>query len=198
MKADHTLVQQGKQQAVTFIILTGVAMRYRYLVSGKRQIFGYLLPGDVCDAQFFLAPRIDHDIALVSDAIVAVVPTQELSTLARDFPNIRLALVRSIEADCASLREWVCNLGQRNAPQRLAHFLCELWDRLGGESEKAVHNEQCIPLSQLDMADAMGLTVAHTSRCMQQLRRANLIIWSRRALVVLDIDGLRRMAGPPN
>jgi CRP-like cAMP-binding protein len=194
LKPEDILIRQWSRQGSIFLIQAGVALRYKYLISGKRQVFGYLLPGDLCDAHFLVCSVLDHEIAAVSDVTALLIPTHELASRAARFPNIRRALVKSMEAEFASLQNWVLNLGRRNALQRLAHFLCELWRRLETADDIGRGEPVFIPLSLLDIADTMGLTVAHVSRCMQQFRRANLILWSRRALIILDLDGLQRVA----
>lgn len=191
----ETLMRQGTDPSSMFLILSGIAYRYRYLANGKRQIFGYLLPGDLCDIEFMISNDIDHDIVSLTDTEVAIVPTNEIMACGRAFANIRRALLKSVMADGALMREWLLNVGQRSAPQRLAYFICELSARLDALAEKDSDGTYFVPLTQSEIADTTGMTVAHVSRCMQQFRRSDLVSWSKRQLHVRDADGLRRVAG---
>lgn len=193
--AGETLVRQGSKPFSVFLILNGVACRYKYLSNGKRQILGYLLTGDLCDAHFVLSSHSDHDIGLLTDADVAMIPMHELTTVMVKYPNVRRALLKMILVEDAILREWLLNVGQRNAPQKLAHFICEISERLGEVGGLNADGSYEVPFTQLDLADTMGLTVVHVSRCLQKFRREGLVHWSRRQLTILDLPRLTQVAG---
>jgi CRP-like cAMP-binding protein len=108
-------------------------------------------------------------------------------------PKLSLALWCAALVDAAVLREWLLNVGQRHAAQRLAHVLCELLVRLRivGLADKSFE----LPLSQADLADTIGTSNVHLNRVLQELRRANLITWKRDTLVILDIDQLMKFSG---
>jgi CRP-like cAMP-binding protein len=193
--AGETLVRQGSQPFSVFLILNGVAYRYKYLANGKRQISGYLLAGDVCDAHFVLSRHSDHDIGLLTDAEVAMIPMHELVAVMARYPNVRRALLKVSVVEDAILREWLLNVGQRSAPQKLAHFICEISERLLGVGNINPDGSYEVPLTQLEVADTMGLTVVHVSRCLQKFRREGLVHWSRRQLTILNLPRLRQVAG---
>lgn len=193
--AGQTLVTQGSKPFCAFLILAGVAFRYKYLSNGKRQIFGYILNGELCDAHFVISAHSDHDIGLLTDSEVAMIPMHELVGVTANFPSIRSALLKMILVEDAILREWLLNVGQRNAPQKLAHFICEICERLLKVGSVNLDGSYNVPLTQLDLADTMGLTVVHVSRCLQKFRREGLMHWSRRRLTILDLPRLRQVAG---
>ncbi len=188
-------MSQGSKPFCAFIILKGVAYRYKYLANGKRQIFGYLLTGDLCDAHFVISTQSDHDIGLLTDSEVAMIPMHELAAVTAKFPGIRSALLKMMLVYDAILREWLLNVGQRNAPQKLAHFICEISERLRQVGSVNLDGSYDVPLTQLDLADTMGLTVVHVSRCLQKFRREGLVHWSRRRLTILNHPRLRQVAG---
>ncbi|MBA2771820.1 MAG: Crp/Fnr family transcriptional regulator [Sphingomonas sp.] len=191
----ETLVREGCRSSFVFLILKGVAVRYRYLSNGKRQIMGYLLPGDLCDAHFLVRNYLDHDISLLTDAEVAVLPIHELTSVMAAFPTVRQALLETMVTDRAMLREWLLNVGQRNARQKLAHFICEISQRMQSLGQVNPDGSYSIPLTQVELADTMGLTVVHVSRCLQRFRAEGLVYWSRQQLTILDVQGLRQLGG---
>ncbi len=193
--AGETLVRQGSKPFAVFLILKGVAYRYKYLANGKRQIFGYLLTGDVCDAHFILSRQSDHDIGLLTQTEVAMVPMHELTAVLAEYPGIRDALSKMTLVEDAVLREWLLNVGQRSAPQKLAHFICEISERLLAVGSVNPDGSFDVPLTQSDVADTMGLTVVHVSRCLQKFRLEGLADWSRHQLTILDRPRLQRVAG---
>ena len=100
---------------------------------------------------------------------LAVVPRKALQALMEQRPSLARPAWFDTLLEGAIFREWVVNVGRRNARARIAHLLCELAIRLGSTTEngKAYH----LPLTQEHIADATGLTSVHTNRTIQALRR---------------------------
>lgn len=68
----HTdLVEEGVPTNVVHVILNGWAIRHKTVRGGRRQIFGCLLPGDICDLHAALLDEIDHTVSTVSDCVIA-------------------------------------------------------------------------------------------------------------------------------
>ncbi len=192
--AKETLVHEGTRPDRIYLIVRGVAFRYRYLANGRRQIFGYLLPGDLCDTHFVILNESDHNIGLLCDTEVALIPLPAFMNAMVSYPRIERALLMMSLIEAATLRESLLNVGQRDAFQKLAHFFCEMscrLDALGIGAEDGF----TIPLTQIELADTIGLTVVHVNRILQRFRREGLLNWSRRHFDVLDLPRLRDLAG---
>ena len=91
-------------------------------------------------------------------------------------------------------REWVLNLGQRSALERIAHLLCELFTRVQAVG-LAVQNRCEMPLTQSDLAETTGLSAVHVNRTLQELRSQGLIVLRDRDLTILNFEELRAVAG---
>jgi len=76
--------------------------------------------------------------------------------------------------ETSMLREWLLNIGQRDARARIAHFLCELTVRIGGSSESMDRSFE-LPMTQEQLGDALGLTPVHINRTLKALARDGLI-----------------------
>jgi CRP-like cAMP-binding protein len=92
--------------------------------------------------------------------------------------------------DSSIFREWVVNVGRRDARERIAHLLCELAARLRSTNPGADGQNYDFPLTQEQLADCTGLTAVHTNRTLQGLRRDGLISLSSSRLAILDWDRL--------
>ncbi len=195
VRANETLVHEGSRPDRVCLIMSGVAFRYRHLANGRRQIFGYLLPGDLCDTQFVILNDCDHNIGVLCDTEIAVISLSALMNTMVSYPKIERALLMMSLVDAAVLREWLLNVGQRDAFQKLAHFFCELSARY---ASLGLHEEGTgfsIPLTQIELADTMGLTVVHVNRILQRFRHEGLLNWSRRHVDILDYPRLEYLAG---
>jgi CRP-like cAMP-binding protein len=81
----------------------------------------------------------------------------------------------------------------RLAHERVAHLLCEIFERL--RTVGLVEGKSCaFPITQMDPADATGLSVVHINRTIQELRAGNLIVLRERTLTINDLDALKNLA----
>ena len=165
------------------------------LVGGRRQIMGYLIPGDICDVHFVMFNTPDHSVALVGDSQVVNIPTHKIRELTLRFPTIERALSLAGLVDCSTLREWLLNIGQRDAMQKLSHFFCEMLVRLKAIDQIHVDGSFELPTNQATLADTIGLTPVHINRTLQRLRTAGLIRLCQRRLTILDAARLAAVAG---
>ena len=194
-RATETLFHEGSRPSGVYMIVSGAGFRYRYLPNGRRQILGYLLPGDLCDTQFVILRKCDHNVGLLCESEVAIISPSALMSAMVQFPRIERALLMMAVVEAAMLREWLLNVGQRDAREKLAHFFCETSSRLNALPDHRDDQRFDISMTQLDLADTVGLTVVHVNRVLQQFRRDGLIKWSRRHFNILDPVRLEQIAG---
>ncbi len=189
----HTdIATEGDKPTSVHLILEGFACRCKSTAEGSRQIMAYLLPGDFCDMHVVVLKQMDHSITTISPCSVVDIPRDKILELLRS-PTLSLALWCCALVDAAVLREWLVNVGQRRAAQRLAHVLCELLLRLRivGLADKSYD----LPLAQMDLADTIGVSNVHLNRVLQELRREDLISWKDALLTIPDIDRLMTYSG---
>lgn len=193
--AGKILFHEGRSPDHVYLFVHGMGCRYKLSPSGQRQILGFLIPGDLCDVQFLAPSPPDHSVTLLSDAKLVKIPTRRLQDLLADRPCVDRALELAAIQDFSILREWLLNVGQRNALEKLAHLFCEMQVRL--ESVGQVDDDGSIelPVNQLTLADTTGLTPVHVNRTLQRLRREGLIRLCQRRLMILDFERLAAVAG---
>ncbi|WP_234703160.1 Crp/Fnr family transcriptional regulator [Sphingobium chlorophenolicum] len=186
------LFAQGDRLTSIFFLLEGWGARYKMLADGRRQIVSLLLPGDLCDPFCFLLHRADHGVAALTPIKVAEVGRGQFEEVALERPEITKAMWINALITASIQREWCVNLGRRTALERLSHLFCELYHRLckvGMVTDAGFH----FPVTQLELADATGLTMVHTNRILQEMRRKGLIELQRRHLIVPDLAALERI-----
>jgi CRP-like cAMP-binding protein len=185
--------REGEAVLTMNIVLAGFACRQKMLPDGRRQILGYLLPGDICDAHVLLNRRIDHTISTVTAAKVGIVARDALSDLVARYPGVMRALWWVTLVDEAIMREWLINVGQRTALERLAHFFCEIFVRL--QAVGLTDRDTCeLPVTQAQLADTLALSTVHVNRTLRELRHANLISVRAKSLVIHDFESLKSIA----
>lgn len=187
------IVAEGDVPRPAFLMTEGIACRYRVLANGRRQILSFIMPGDICDLHGFLLEAMDHSIGTIAPSRIAPILRDRVIAVMADHPRIAAAFWWSALQDEAMQRERIVALGRRDARGRVAYLLCELvWRQIAnGTSE---NHAVPLPLTQLEIGDALGLTSVHVNRVLQELRRDRLITLDHRRLVLLDIRRLQGIA----
>jgi CRP-like cAMP-binding protein len=187
------IVREGEKPTGVLCILEGWAAVYKQLPDGRRQITAFLIPGDLADANVFIVGRMDHSICAITPVRYAEIPPTEFEAMTDASPSIARALWRQTLVNGSISREWVLNIGQRTAYERLAHLLCEMFLKL--KAAGLADESGCDwPLTQVDLAEATGLTSVHVNRTLQQMRRDGLIELQGRRLTIPDLRALMRVA----
>jgi len=194
-KGGHDLILEGAKPEYVFLLMEGWAYRYKHLKDGSRQILAYLLPGDLCDIHVFLLDEMDNSIGLLCDSKVVMIPAGEVLSVMDQFPKIERALWWATLVDEGTLREWLLNVGQRNAYQKLSHLFCELAVRMKAAGLVDDDGSFSLPVTQIELADTTGLTSVHVNRTLKRLRDEKMITIGSRRLHILDPERLAEVAG---
>jgi CRP-like cAMP-binding protein len=190
IKADQDIVREGDRPSRSCFLLAGLACWFKITGAGKRQILSFQIPGDLPDMQSIHLATLDSTLSTLSPCRVAFVQHEPLRDICARYPNVASAFWRMTLIDAAIFREWVANVGGRQAHGRVSHLLCEMVVRLGAVG--LANDLACeMPITQGELGDATGLSTVHVNRTLQSLRRKKLIRWTDSKLEVLDWEGLK-------
>jgi CRP-like cAMP-binding protein len=191
--AREDVISQGDRTGGVKLLLDGFACRYKTLEDGRRQIVAYFVPGDLCDLRVFILKRMDHSIGAIAPSRVATIAPENVLRLMHTYPALTRALWWSTLVEEAIAREWILNVGQRNALERTAHLFCELLYRF-----RAVGLNQglscTLPLTQVELAETLGLSPVHVNRTLQELRRQKLITLDDGTLTIQNLQALEELS----
>ena len=192
--ADRDIMQEGGQPTHCPILIEGFACSYKLLETGQRQIVAFHIPTDLFNMTSLQLATLDYSIGSLTSVTVALAPHQTLLNWAVQYPVLGQAIWRAALVEAASLREWVVNVGRRSAYQRTAHLLCEMAARI--RAAGLTQGAEChLPITQLALADAMGLTPVHVNRTLQWLRAEGLILFGNGRLTIPNFDDLKQAGG---
>ena len=192
--AKRDLVREGDPPGPMFAFLEGWGYRYKLLPEGGRQVLAFLLPGDICDMHTSVLDEMDHSIATVTAALVAPIDQSRMQEFVERRPAITQAFWRLQLIDLGVARSWIVSMGRRGSEARVAHLMCELFFR--AKAAALVCGSTCpMPLSQILLADALGLTPVHVNRMLRRFRTAGVMHLSRGQLFMTDLPQLVRIAG---
>lgn len=192
LRADQDIVREGDRPTRSCLILEGYAATYKITAIGKRQIVAFHIAGDIPDLQSTHLEVLDTSLGTLTPAKVGFIRHEAINHVCERHYRIACVLWRQSLIDATIFREWVVNVGRREALNALAHVMCEFVTKMRtmGLSDGA----ECeLPMTQAELGDALGISTVHVNRTVQKLRAAGLIRLQGARLTVLDWEGLREV-----
>lgn len=189
-----TIYDSVESGGIARILVAGLAVQYRMLPDGERQSADLVFPSRFCDLSCILFGKPDHFLAAVTDGEVLEIPTRDVLNLFSRFPRVPILLLHQEARDRSILFEHLLSVGRRSAVQRLAHLLTEI--RVRSEmAGMAPARARRTSIGLQWFGDLLGLTSVHVSRCFRNLKELGLVKREGGQYVILDAEGLVRLAG---
>jgi CRP-like cAMP-binding protein len=170
----HFLVREREAAKECCLMLSGFSVRHKIVGGGARQIVSIHMAGDIVDLQNSILGTADHSVQMLTSGEAVLIPRDAVRQLALDYPRVGMAMWEDTLVDASIFREWIANVGRRNAVTRIAHLLCEFSLRLE-VAGLGNHHTYELPMTQEQLADAVGLTPVHVNRTLKVLENDGLI-----------------------
>jgi CRP/FNR family transcriptional regulator, anaerobic regulatory protein len=192
LQPGQPVFHEGDPAKRVFMLTMGALKIYTLLADGRRQVTGFMFPGD------FLGVTVDDEYAFTVEALAL----SELYWFSREAfdrfmatnPALERELYRMAAHELAAAQQQMVLLGRKTAAERLASFFLTLLQRAERASGH-VEARFALPMSRLDIADYLGLTKETVSRMLALLRNRRLIrLETQDRVEVLNREGLAEMA----
>jgi len=193
IEAGQYLVWDGDRPQNCCLLLSGFAYRHKHAGNGGRQIVSIHMKGDLVDLQNSLLGTADHNVQMLTAGEVALIPVEAIRRLAFHNPAVGMAMWYETLVEGSIFREWVLNIGRRDARARIAHLLCEFALRLQ-VAELGERTNYELPITQEQLADAVALTPVHVNRTLKKLEQDGLITRTKRMITIVDWTKLVKVA----
>lgn len=193
IRENRDIFHEGQPSSACCVILSGVACRYKIVGGGRRQIVSFHFAGDMPDFHSLLLERCDHGLSVLTQAEVAFIPHEAIRAILARRPSLGAAFHRQALVEGSIFREWIANIGRRIAPERVAHLICECFERMQAMG-LVDQSTFALPVTQGELGDAMGLSNVHVNRTMQVLRKAELVRSKGKIHSIPDWPKLRELA----
>lgn len=190
--AGWEVAREGDTPTQCCLVIDGTFCRFKMAAHGARQMVSYHIRGDVPDLQSCFLDNMDHSLVALTPGAVAFIPHQAVRQLLLDHPLFVAKLLRESFIDSSISREWLCNVGRREAEARIAHLLCEMYTRHRAAGSA---NQFSFPfgLTQSAIGDSQGLSTVHVNRILQKLKKDGLIRADRTSMTILDWPALQKV-----
>ncbi len=186
VEAHKPILYEGDPADYTFNVLDGVVRLSKILPDGRRQITGFLFPGQYLG----LSDRETYSCSAdaVTDTVLCRFERKSLMALADEIPEVNHRLLTMAIDELAAAQEQFVLLGRKTARERVVSFLLKMnANRLGTSA-----NEIELPMTRGDIADYLGLTIETVSRILNRLAKEGVIeLATAHRIVLKDIIALK-------
>lgn len=187
--AGQDLIHQGQNEQSAFILVQGWACSYVILPNGARQIVAFHVPGDLLGLRSVLFRGSDHSVEPITPIEACEVLASDLMDAFSKTPKLAAAVLWASSRDVAMLVGNLVGMGRRTAAERTAHCLLELGARLREVGLGGKLGYAC-PLTQYQLADALGLSAVHINRVLREMRDGGLMTFQKGHVTFDDFDRL--------
>ena len=192
LRPGQPLFHEGDPATRVFTLTSGALKLYKLLPDGRRQVTGFMLPGD------FLGIAVDDEHAFTVEALtesqLCWFPRKRFGEFVETHTELERGLYRLAAHELAAAQAQMVLLGRKTAEERVASFflaLLERAERASGREERMVD----LPMSRLDIADYLGLTKETVSRVLALLRNKQAIRLAALTRVeIIDREAVKAIA----
>ena len=189
----RSLIDQGEERETVGILLSGWAFRYQTLPDGKRQILDFIFAGSLVG--FGSGTTNSYGVEMVTACTVATLPHGQFRRLLATCPTLAMQVVERVSDSEMRAHEHMTSLGRRSARERISALIMELTCRAQctdlGKRKYSID----LPVTQMMIGDALGLSNEHVCRVLGKLASDGVIEINNHTLKVLDRAVLTREAG---
>ncbi|MCW2240030.1 Crp/Fnr family transcriptional regulator [Azospirillum canadense] len=197
-KAGVPLFHQGEPFDHILIVQSGWAVIYKLFEDGRRQIIRFAMPGDLIGFEGSGDSGMAYSADAITDMTVCAIKRAVFYRVCAESPRLAMNFASMVTREALAAWNHVGALGQQAALGRVANLLLDLHRRItsqreidgGPQAGTVLH----LPLSQIHIADATGLTPVHVCRTLKQLKAERLLEFRKGDLVLLDPGRLARIA----
>lgn len=178
----RALMEEGSANDSLFIVVQGGFRLTKHLEDGRRQVTGFLFPGDFMGVRATAASA--YTAEALEDSHVCHFPHKYLDAIAADCPGVKDRLIARGQTEYHKAQDHIVLLGKKTAEERVESFLHMMARSIGREAEGDA-TETPLPMSRQDIADYLGLRLETLSRTLAALKRKGAIRDLARHHVVL-------------
>ena len=192
--AGETIFFEGDIATHVYNLTAGVLRLSKLLPDGRRQIAGFLFPGD------FLGITMEDEHAFTAEAITPSILCQfsraRFDAFVDTHPRLERRLYAVAAHELAAARQQLVLLGRKTAAERVASFLLMLDARRTSSSGGlGLDGDISLPMSRSDIADYLGLRIETVSRELSALKASRVIrLITIQSIRFVDRERLEQLA----
>lgn len=187
------LFKSGDRFRSIYAVRSGAVKTYQIDANGNEQVCGFHLPGELIGLDGIVGQTNSTSARMLSSTGLCEIPYDKLEALGIELPELQREVVRLLSREIVNTQWQLILVGNKKAEERTASLLCNISERLQLRGYSGT--EFNLPMSRSDIANFLGLTIETTSRVITRLQKQSLISAKGKSLVILDLPGLKKLAG---
>jgi CRP/FNR family transcriptional regulator len=188
-RGDH-LFREGDSFRAIAAVRTGAVKACVTDSSGREQVLGFFLPGEVVGLNAIANGRHPCDVVALQDTVLCQVSFSGMAELAARLPALQARLFSLLSADIGRA---ALLAGDFSARERLAAFILTLSRRYAAGGLSATRLR--LPMPWTDIASHLRLAPESVSRLVKGFHEEGLLEVHRREVEVSDVRALENLAG---
>ena len=192
LHAGQAIFREGDENTFLFNVVTGAVRLSKLLPDGRRQITGFLFPGDLLGLS--VAGSYAYTAEAISETSLCRFGRARLTDISERFPNLEHRLLDLASNELDQAQEHILVLGRKTAAERVATVLLRLVDRIGDRADAGSKID--LPMTREDIGDYAGLSIETVSRILSQFRKIGILKTpSARHIEIPDTEALMQLSG---
>jgi CRP/FNR family nitrogen fixation transcriptional regulator len=186
-----TIFSEGDDAGYSYKVITGAVRLSKIMSDGRRQIAEFALSGDFFGINWLKEYALTAET--LNDVTVVRFGRERLVQLGDENHEARAEIFSTLRHDLWAAQNHLVILGRQSALERVASFLVQLIERNRSINKITID----LPMTRLDIADYLGLTIETVCRMLAKLKKSAIIgIPNRHTITVRNVAALRRAAQP--
>lgn len=192
--AGTDIVREGQVDGPLFTLLRGWAFRYRMLADGRRQILNFLLAGDFIGVQQRMADSASYGVQALSEVLLCVFPRDALEQVHRQAPALGFGITWLAAHELSIADDGLLAGSRRSAEERITRLFLILYKRVAALMPPGAEPGVPFPLTQQQVADALGLSLTHTKASLRRMEKRGVHRITDGRLYLLDLSSMSSAA----
>ena len=175
-----------------YVIKSGTLKTVINTASGKEQITGFFMPGEIVGFDGLDTGHTCSAVA-IERTTVCDLPLVAIDDLTGAIPSLRREMFRLMSREITTDQSMLLTLARRTSEERIAIFLMNVSERFRKRGFSAVHFR--LAMARQDIGNYLGMAAETVSRVLTHLSDANVISVHGRVITVLNPTALALRAG---
>lgn len=163
----ETVFSEGESAENVYEVIQGVVRLYKLLADGRRQITGFLFPGDLLG--FAHGGHYIYAAEAITELRLRRYSRARFERMVDEVPGLAQHILKVTFAELRGAQDQMLLLGRKSAAEKIASFLLNMAERQGNAEEVR------LAMGRADIADYLGLTKETVCKTLSELKREGVI-----------------------
>lgn len=194
-EAEEAIFQEGALPFGVYIVCRGKVKVVEKSANGKRQILKIIQSGEILgEESLFVDGGYTTFARTLEPSTLAFIPKERFLQFIKDHPSVAFKLLEKLARELVAFRSKLVEVAYGSSEERLARLLVAIGRQCGRPEGGKL--DLGLDLSRAELAELAGIAPETAIRTLARLCEAKLIQLEGHRIILLDPEGLQRLAKP--